>query len=329
MHCDLDVVPVAELEDVEPIRGAGQTRARRGGPSRATRPLAWSALVLVAVAALCARPLGTYAGTAMPRAAVPVHAPPPDLHDLVPGDFIGTSFVDHAHGYGIEQLSAAIGFDSAYARFVSTSDGGAIWAPVGRPLLNARGIAFVNATSGVVATGAHASLRTSDGGKTWSPTPVALDTVQVGGGGIWGVTACDGNSVEPCRVSVERSIDGGISWHARSLPCSPTMQPSVAAPDATTLWLSCVGGPALATSPTFDCVDCGNPITIGGTLSLYRSTDGGRSWREIPSVPQRRVFDAQLIASSPNAAAIEVDAAYFSTRDGGRSWQPVTTASGR
>jgi photosystem II stability/assembly factor-like uncharacterized protein len=194
--------------------------------------------------------------------------------------------------------------------------------------LNAHGVAFVDAGRGVIATGAHAALHSSDGGNTWSATDVALDSVQATGGSIWGVTSCEYGSVRVCHASIERSVDGGASWQMEPLPCSPTMQPSLAAADTSTLWLACVGGPALATSPTFSCADCGSPIAIGGTLSLYRSIDDGRSWRNIANVPERRVFDAQVIATSANAAALEVDAAYFSTRNGGRSWQ-AAAATGR
>jgi photosystem II stability/assembly factor-like uncharacterized protein len=318
LDVDLDLIPVAELEDLEVV--ASHETRRRG---RAMRPLAWSLVVFIAIVAACARPLGTSAGTALPHAATPVHARLPDLREFAARDFIAISFVDGTHGFGIEQLSTATGIDSVYARFVATVDGGATWSSVGAPVLNAQDIAFVDAMHGVVATGPHAALATNDGGKTWSVTNVALGSVQAAHGSLWGVTACDRDEGEWCNVTIEQSLDGGQTWQHRTPPCGPTTEASLAAVDANIVWISCIGGAALAKSPSFDCADCGPPLVVGGTLSLYRSLDGGQTWRRLPKLPATRVFDAQLLASSANDATLDLDTGYFTTRDGGRSWHAV------
>jgi hypothetical protein len=133
MQLDIGIVPVAELEDLEPVRVDVETRSSRVRNRRATRHVAWSLVMLAAVAAICARPLGTYAGAATPHAAVPVHGAPPDLRALAPGVLIATSFIGRGRGYGVQQLWQAIGVDSAYARFIATSDGGTTWSVVGQP----------------------------------------------------------------------------------------------------------------------------------------------------------------------------------------------------
>ena len=64
----------------------------------------------------------------------------------------------------------------------------------------------------------------------------------------------------------------------------------------------------------------------GSTLTaIYRSDDGGITWRSLHRPSASGAFRFSLLASSASIATIEADFRFYETTDGGRSWHLVTT----
>ena len=72
-------------------------------------------------------------------------------------------------------------------------------------------------------------------------------------------------------------------------------------------------------------------IFIATGLSLYRSTDGGRTWQSLAAGAGPESFQAQQVALSPNFASDQTLLAstplsVYRSTNGGDTWQPVLTS---
>jgi hypothetical protein len=163
------------------------------------------------------------------------------------------------------------------------------------------GIQFVSAAQGW-AVGQDMILATADGGQHW--------TVQRSG-------QLNLNSVDFISNRVGWAVgtgtllatsDGGAHWSALPEPCPPIRSVHFISPES---------GFAVAGGRTVGGSWPGTPETAGVVLA---TSDGGRSWRELPTPA-----DAQTVCfSDPQAGWLGADGRLYRTSDGGRSWAPVT-----
>jgi hypothetical protein len=174
-------------------------------------------------------------------------------------------------------------------------------------------------------------FKTTDGGATWRAMPargrdwvganetLAADpehpgTLYVGTGG-----------------AVEKTVDGGHSWHAlkRGLLLPPRP------PDSWKGWVT-----ALAVDPV------STNVIYAGSDRISRSSDGGRSWETVfPPHPSRHPPDHvsalaiaatrpetiyAIIGEFPNPSSTPASGrtAIYTSTDGGTTWQPSTVVRG-
>lgn len=155
------------------------------------------------------------------------------------------------------------------------------------------------------------AFETRDGGATWTPLPVSVDT---GDGVVRDLGAFD-VAFDPrdsntlyviAATGIHKSVDGGLSWNASLVPPLESRERfhivRVSAADRRTLY-------------------------VLGNKGLRQSTDGGRNWRELAltqlGLVTDLVFDLRqpgtMYASAPNVG-LSV------SRDSGENWVRVVPA---
>ena len=129
-------------------------------------------------------------------------------------------------------------------------------------------------------------------GTSWSRAPIGPTVFDVSaiGANVWAVTGdCDAFAPRPCALQTEQSADGGLSWQATG----PGGFAAVNGP----VELHSVELARITSLHSY--VLTSNLPTDGGSIGLSYTSDGGRTWRELP-VPCAGAFDlgAEVAASS-------------------------------
>lgn len=189
-------------------------------------------------------------------------------------------------------------------------DAGATWHPVA---VNAGNLAAAGGTVWAAGCPTPSSCRTYTGPASGNVLTAGAPT-GVPMAGLLAVqdarTAYVASS-DATRPTFAATTDGGRSWRTGRLPCglnpplgfSPSSSPFAVSPDGT-LWALCAGEPG-----------------AGSQLkSLYRSTDGGRTWQHEPD-PETFGYAMDLTAlSSTTAWRAGGRAPLYRTDDGGATW---------
>jgi photosystem II stability/assembly factor-like uncharacterized protein len=181
---------------------------------------------------------------------------------------------------------------------VKSSDGGVTWSAAG---LSGHSIWNLEVDSGTLYASTEAGLfRTDDGGASWQPFGHGANAP----GGSVVADPRDANTVYGIGDSVVRSVDGGRTWAALTRGLVSTLIPSIA-------------------------IAPGNPkiLYAGGYGAVFKSTDGGRSWRLQRGLGREPVDS--LVADPRNGgrlyAAESWHGGLYKTGDGGRHWIRVRT----
>lgn len=186
-------------------------------------------------------------------------------------------------------------------------------------------------------------VASSDGGSTWR---TADSAIWAAGQIVMSYTAIPGTSTLYARSvpretpagqqaanTLWRSDDAGAHWAEITGTFPPAYAALVGTPrgtDSTTLYA--LGAQAITT-------------TGAGTLPVYASADGGRTWSQVPSVgePQNQVakvvgtladgsllveFSNQPLLSAPEAPTISASISFYAWRPGDRAWFQVTPQPG-
>lgn len=165
------------------------------------------------------------------------------------------------------------------------------------PAFPTDGTAFAGVAGGV--------LRSRDHGAAWEAIPLpappptvsclAVSPAYEEDGQVFAGTLEDG---------VFRSADRGRSWHAWNFGL---------------LDLRCL---ALAVSPRFAADET---LFVGTETGLYRSTNGGRAWREVEPLSEAAPILSLALAAGPDLVIFAgTDATgLWRSADGGRSWEPL------
>ncbi len=195
--------------------------------------------------------------------------------------------------------------------------------------------------SGDPAANGNAALafaRTTDGGTTWTPVPLPVQTLDDLAGGLAFATGTDGFAVPSLSPgsAVDSTLlttsDAGSTWTA-------ALQPAVAGPTALFSTPSCFGGQAILPIVVVHAALSSPPPgqTERGTADVVvdQSSDGGASWRSWPTVAlgatvslqsgSRPLGTPSVSPSSPSTVwiAYATTAGRVSLRlttDGGASW---------
>jgi hypothetical protein len=188
-------------------------------------------------------------------------------------------------------------------------------------------ISGANFTGYCLATTANGSgLKSTDGGRTWSAAPILTTTPK--SGKIWnqgmaipstsviyvtGYTGCDAVGDNCPHSVIQRSIDGGATWHLLSTPANLSPMDNI----------SC--------SSTSQCLAVGTSI-VGA--AAYMTFDGGAQWQPM-SLPFGMGFangvycagrQCDIVGGSGSDNNLTGSVVYV-TRDAGRTWT-VQSAGG-
>jgi photosystem II stability/assembly factor-like uncharacterized protein len=212
-----------------------------------------------------------------------------------------------------------------------TSDGGNSWAPVsisGPPIKGLCAIdvlhtPYINA--GVLAqrTVIHAAgrvggpavlLRSLDAGATWVqvPLPASVGMVQdvkffdAANGLLFAGSDAD---VQRANALVMLTNDGGNTWREVYRSTRPYE----------IMWK----GHFPSRNTGYATVQSYNPDTSASQRVVIKSTDGGRSWVELPLVNDHSVREFGVAFATPSLGWVGANSTGYETRDGGNTWAPV------
>jgi photosystem II stability/assembly factor-like uncharacterized protein len=183
----------------------------------------------------------------------------------------------------------------------------------------------------------------------------------------WDIYHLKGSSVDPNRLYasqtsgwfgqlLQRSDDGGKTWHQPGVPAGQTPQPGppTAAPNKFAYDVSPETGKPLTTHQWYDgtqhpwefkrvwhlepCLRDANTVYAGvEDAALFRSTDGGENWHELsglrghgsgpswsPGAGGMGLHTILIDPKNPDRIYIAISAAgAFRTDDGGATWKPI------
>jgi photosystem II stability/assembly factor-like uncharacterized protein len=153
-----------------------------------------------------------------------------------------------------------------------------------------------------------------DGGETWTSedlsahTAMILDILFVSGrvGFIAGATSTD---VQASTALILRTDDGGKSWtrvYEGGRPWELTWK--VAFPSEAVGYVT---------------VQSYNPDPAASRRYVAKTTDGGRTWTELPLIDNAAVRAFGIGFVDENRGWVGAAPGGFETRDGGRTWAPV------
>ncbi len=168
-----------------------------------------------------------------------------------------------------------------------SEDGGATWTELARPQ-NGLGVAF--GTDGLILLGGREGKinRSTDGGKTWKEIETAED-------GIVRAISLDGQQGIAVGRSVLRSTDAGASW-------------------------------TRVKSPPINYIDIATRgrtiVVIGGAGLVMRSEDGGETWREQWLPTQATLINVAFAGERIVMIAV-LDGTLLRSTDAGQSWATI------
>jgi photosystem II stability/assembly factor-like uncharacterized protein len=251
--------------------------------------------------------------TTTPRPAPNPPAGGPDAPTSLPVGHVQR--LDAVQAIGGTRRAVAVGTGAILA----TGDGGRTWARVWQGSQELHDVDFVSASTGW-ALGDGTLLGTVDGGRHWhplgQPRPGPLWQVHFASRTQgWGVAGGNRRPVEGSvpATRLVRTGDGGRTWTVLAAPAPPQTACFAAADDG---WLA-------------------------SDTSVWRSVDGGRSWRpsfRLPVVAGEPPFFAALQCARPGAAWVRFDSgdgyaghmpyALYASTDGGGHWRGVLSTLG-
>jgi photosystem II stability/assembly factor-like uncharacterized protein len=253
-------------------------------------------------------------GSAPPPAAAGAVAPAADLLDrpALPAPVAVRSLLLDVERAG--QRLVAVG---ERGHVLLSDDEGRSWRQArrvpSRTMLTA--VAFADERQGWAVGHDELILHTSDGGETWSRQHWAPESQQPLLG-VWFADATRGYAVGAYKAFLA-TTDGGASWTRVPFEPAPLPRSGPADPDeefAPEYHLNAIAGQ-------------GPRLWIAAEAGqLYRSDDGGATWRTLPS-PYGGSFFGLLPLSADSVLAFGLRGNLFRSDDGGEAWRKLETGT--
>lgn len=278
---------------------------RRAGPR-------WLLMAVVAIGALAIlavalRPSGTAGPVSWVRLGTQ------DVHSLAfPGPDTSTLLFGH-HG-GI----------------LRSADRGRTWAPLS---VRQDAMGMAAAADGSIVIAGHLVFQASrDGGATWAPINTDLPSLDI--------HAFARSPSDPSRLwaylaegGIYESTDFGTSWtqvnegnvvqltairrNGGDELLGIDLRGLVRSTDEGNTWLV-AGTPPTAPVTSLAATPDGGVIVLGGPDGLYRSDDGGATWRHVLST--KTVLATAISSDGNSLAAVTQDTLFYRSDDGGTTW---------
>ena len=247
-------------------------------------------------------------------------------------DLRGVWFINAMNGF-------AVGDDN---RIMRTTDGGESWRDIHWiPYSTASyyAVAFSDPLHGVITgNGIGVARETSDGGETWTQSPIGLGPLAV---------AFDSDGVGLAvgiGGLVRRTTDHGATWPKMSIDVAPFVLNDVCFTDSTTGMAVGANGLVVRTTDggehwtqlssflqkNFTSLDCADPlhcVAVGRDGLVRGTTDGGGTW--IASGWESINFSAVVMRGRREAWAVGGVGTIIHSSDGGINWSPQTSGSTR
>jgi len=238
----------------------------------------------------------------------------------------GITWLQDRGAPGDGQTTALFAFDDRFCfaateypdgyRIFRTMDSGVSWQQVFQNYQFINAIHFFDRQNGWVmadpVAGRFGILTTSDGGRTWTPSPTAPVEPPGGAGGIWDSYSWVGSQICVFGTNANyllRTSNGGLSWQA--IPCDIGWPRKVVLNER---GYGLVAGWNLT------------PGAPGG--ALRRTTDFGQTWHAVPGILELdQVYTVELVPGTSEAWAFGwKEDPYFwgwlHSTNNGVSWSP-------
>ncbi|GAC1626131.1 MAG: hypothetical protein NVS4B2_05180 [Chloroflexota bacterium] len=237
---------------------------------------------------------------------------------------------NHVHSIAVLPSNPRVLYLGGHYHLAKSTDGGHTWHPLLAQMMISMALdpARPNIVFGV--TNASGILKTTDGGRHWTPAGQGIPHGQATG------IAIDptGRIVIAYGSGVYRSTDGGLHWsHAlagTSIDSLSLASHGLAyAASGNGLYVSRDAGKhwrtvsAIGTQPVIQVVSAHSvAYAVTATVPLFKTSDGGRTWRPLNSAP----FGIEYVGVSPtNPREVFGEIAQrglYASHDGGLSWRP-------
>ena len=196
-----------------------------------------------------------------------------------------------------------------YGQAFLSVDGGASWAlrrATGGAATPVNSVWFFDSREGLATHGDGTSLRSSDGGQTWTPS----GTPTFGWRRLQFLADASVGWVISDLGTIYRSTDKGRVWLA------PVPQTSA----------------SLYGVSDFHFVDAQrgwavSPYDNGSAATLFRTIDGGASWQGVPGTGSSAGFQSLRFADALHGVAVGPSGVALVTADGGATWTPRPTGT--
>ena len=232
-----------------------------------------------------------------------------------------TTFIDPLHAWTVRS-----GPGSSFVVY-RTADGGRTWQSAtipGNPWGNRLRLMFADAEHGflvMTTSGAVHKMtvyRTSDGGATWTAglaTAPASDVSISDATTLWAASYGGGALCNACGEPLLRvSRDSGRTWSTADI--------AGYAGKLTTDTFGAAGAPVFLDPSTGYIVVHGNPTDMAdGSSSVFRTTDGGRTWSLIARAPYW--LPGVIIVDATHWFGQQGDGTLVATSDAGKTWRQL------
>lgn len=206
-----------------------------------------------------------------------------------------------------------------------SDDRGATWRQARVPTqANLTGVFFIDARNGWAVGHDEVILRTTDGGDNWTLTHSAPEKQQPLLS-VWFRDASAGFAIGAYGTMLATN-DGGYTWVTQAFDPQPLVPPAKRAAPADEDEFSDGPAPSDMHLNSIVAAPAGKLYIAAEAGHLFRSDDGGASWKILPS-PYEGSFFGVLPLEGESVLAFGLRGHLFESADAGQTWREIPTGT--